>query len=317
MVFVATPTDYDEALERFDIDTIEDVMRRVACDCPNATVIIRSTMQPGATDALAARFGTTRMLYCPEFLREGTSFRDCLHPDRLVVGSNDEEALEWYSSLLEETYAAQGQPLPPIVSCSIKEAEAAKLFSNTYLAIRVAFFNELDSYALDEGLDARRVIQAVGADARIGDHYNNPSFGYGGYCLPKDSKALLRSMGSNPHDLIAGVVASNASRKRFIADEVLKLSPTRVGIHRLTAKFGSDNLRSSAMADIVEALVERGVDVLVYEPMLDSSSYHGARVTDSLSNLLESCDVILANRHSDDLAGFGGTVFTRDLFTRD
>lgn len=317
MVFIATPTDYDEALQRFDVSTIEDVMRRVACDCPSATVIVRSTMQPGATDALAAQFRTERMLYCPEFLREGTSFHDCLHPSRLVVGSNDKDAFEWYGALLKETYRANGQPVPSIVECSVKEAEAAKLFSNTYLAMRVAFFNELDSYALGEDLDTRRIIQAVSADTRIGDQYNNPSFGYGGYCLPKDSKALLCSMRDAPHDLIEGVIRSNASRKQFLVDEVLKLTPTCVGIHRLTAKYESDNLRSSAVADIVEALVERDADVLVYEPMLNSRSYHGARVTDSLSNLLKSCDVILANRYSDDLEGFDGAVFTRDLFTRD
>lgn len=317
IVFVATPTDYDENLQQFNVGSIEDVLKRVSCDCPQATVVIRSTMQPGSTDALAEEYGISKMLYCPEFLREGSSFHDCLHPNRLVVGSNDESTAEWYSGLLNETYAAQGKPLPPIFVCSVKEAEAVKLFSNTYLAARVAFFNELDSYALNERLDAQRIIQAVCADSRIGNSYNNPSFGYGGYCLPKDSKALLCSVGNAPHDLIAGVVASNASRKQYLADEVAKLSPTRVGVHRLTAKYGSDNLRSSAMADVVEALVERGIDVLVYEPMLNSRSYHGASVTDNLKSLLESCDIILANRHSVDLEDFKGAVFTRDLFTRD
>lgn len=317
IVFIATPTNYDEEHEQFDTGSIEDVLQRISIDCPKATVIIRSTMQPGSTDRLASKYGLSNILYCPEFLREGSSFYDCLHPNRLVIGSNDEVLAEWYSSLVTEAYEAHGQIKPSTFICTVKEAEAVKLFANTYLAARVAFFNELDSYALNEGLDSRRIIQAVCADSRIGNCYNNPSFGYGGYCLPKDSKALLCSMRNAPHDLIAGVVASNSSRKQFLADEIAKVSPNRVGIHRLTAKFGSDNLRSSAMADVVEALVKHGSDVLVYEPMLNSRSYHGASVTDSLHVLLESCDIILANRHSDDLDGFNGTVFTRDLFTRD
>ena len=317
IVFIATPTNYEEGLRRFDIRSIQDTMAGIMRDCPEATVVIRSTMQPGMSNDIMAAFGTTRLLYCPEFLREGTSLEDCLRPSRLVVGANDAGLSTWYCKQLEQLYAGQNESVPPIIECTTMEAEAAKLFANTYLAARVAFFNELDSYALDQGLDASRIIAAISADTRIGNYYNNPSFGYGGYCLPKDSKALLHSMEDTPHELIAATVASNDSRKRFLAERVMATAPACVGVHRLVAKYGSDNLRSSAMAGVVEALVELGANVLVYEPMLHSRSYHGADVTDDLNKLLETCDVIIANRHSEELEGFGGTVFTRDLYTRD
>ena len=317
MVFIATPTNYDEGLHRFDIHSIRNILDAVVRECPEAIVVIRSTMQPGTTDALATEYNIERMLYCPEFLREGSSFNDCLHPSRLVIGANDKELADRYRALLESAYTSLNAIVPQIINCTTKEAEAAKLFANTYLATRVAFFNELDSFALAEGLDAGHIISAISSDDRIGDFYNNPSFGYGGYCLPKDSKALLSSMKASPHSLIAGTIASNDNRKRFLANTVMELSPTRVGIHRLVAKHGSDNLRSSAMAGVVDELVERGASVLVYEPMLHSRSYHGASVTDDLTELLESCDIILANRRSSELDGYAGTVFTRDLFTRD
>ena len=317
-VFIAAPTNYNEELQKFDTSILLDVLGSIAQECPEALVVIRSTVHPGFTDMVEQRFGLKNILFTPEFLREGKSMEDCLKPSRVVIGCNDAALSKRYRTLLEDVYAAQGVAVPPIVECSAKEAEAAKLFANTYLAARVAFFNELDSYALHEGLDAARIIKAISLDPRIGDYYNNPSFGFGGYCLPKDSQALLWSFGDEiPHDLVAGTVAANAARQRFIAEQILARNPTRVGVHRLTAKHGSDNLRSSALAGVVDELVAQGTSVLVYEPMLHSRSYHGAHVTDNLGELLKSCDIIIANRRSDDLASYEGVVFTRDLYTRD
>ena len=318
VVMIAVPTNYSEALGAFDTGCVEAVFAQIAEECPDATVILRSTVQPGETNRLAQKYGIDRILYCPEFLREGRSLDDCLHPSRIVVGCDDDALAGKHCAMLEEVYAANDAPTPPIVRCSIEEAEAAKLFSNTYLALRVAFFNQLDSFALHRELDAGRIMQAVCADSRIGAHYNNPSFGYGGYCLPKDTKALLASFGNDvPNDLIEAIVSANDARKRDVVETVLAREPKRIGIYRLAAKTGSDNMRSSAAADIVNRLVARGADVVIYEPLIADEVFRGARVTRSLEELFDTCDIVLANRMDDELLPYRGKVFTRDLFRRD
>ena len=318
MVFVAVPTNYNEEAQRFDTRIVESVFAQAATECPNALVVLRSTVQPGTTGALAKAYGLAHVLYCPEFLREGRSLEDCLRPNRIVVGADEPELSDRYCAMLKNIYEANGELIPSILLCSIAEAEAAKLFANAYLATRVAFFNELDSFALHRGLDAAKVIQAVCLDERIGAHYNNPSFGYGGYCLPKDTKALLHSFGDDvPNDLISATVKANEARKNDLVDYAVSLAPKRVGVYRLVAKHGSDNLRSSALRDVVATLVQRGQDVLVYEPLLDEPTFCGAAVANSLDELLESCDLVLANRMADELSGYSGTLLTRDLYHRD
>lgn len=318
VVMVAVPTDFSEELGTFDTRIVETVFAQIAQECPDAIVILRSTVQPGETNRLARKYGIGRILYCPEFLREGRSLDDCLHPDRIVIGCDAGMLADEYCTMLENVYRANGVPVPPVIRCTVEEAEAAKLFSNTYLAMRVAFFNQLDSFALHRALDASRIIQAVCADRRIGAHYNNPSFGYGGYCLPKDTKALLASFGDGvPSDLIRAIVATNDARKRDLAEAVLAREPKSVGIYRLAAKTGSDNMRSSAMADVVEELVSRGADVMIYEPLLEGESFQGAHVVNSVEELCASSDVVLANRMNDELAPYSAKVFTRDIFGRD
>lgn len=318
LVFIGVPTNYDDNAKGFDTRIAEGVFAQIAAECPQALVVLRSTVQPGTTEALAAKHGLANVLYCPEFLREGCSLEDCLKPNRVVVGANDHALSIRYRALLEGVYEANGEEKPPVVECSLAEAEAAKLFANAYLATRVAFFNELDSFALHHGLDASKIIETVCLDERIGPHYNNPSFGYGGYCLPKDTKALLHSFGDDvPHDLIAATVAANESRKNDLVDDVVAHHPERVGVYRLVAKHGSDNLRNSALSDIVELLVERGVQTLVYEPLLADSTFKGAPVTHDLAEFFASCDLVVANRMTDDLTRYEGTLFTRDLYHRD
>jgi len=318
LVFIGVPTNYDDNAKGFDTRIAEGVFAQIAAECSQALVVLRSTVQPGTTEALAAKHGLANVLYCPEFLREGCSLEDCLKPNRVVVGANDHALSIRYRALLEDVYEANGEEKPPVVECSLAEAEAAKLFANAYLATRVAFFNELDSFALHHGLDASKIIETVCLDERIGPHYNNPSFGYGGYCLPKDTKALLHSFGDDvPHDLIAATVAANESRKNDLVDDVVAHHPERVGVYRLVAKHGSDSLRNSALSDIVELLVERGVQTLVYEPLLADSTFKGAPVTHDLAEFFASCDLVVANRMTDDLTRYEGTLFTRDLYHRD
>ena len=318
MVMVAVPTNFAEAIGAFDASVVEGVLAQVAAECPNAVTVIRSTMQPGVTSALAAAKRLSRVLDCPEFLREGRSLDDCLHPDRLVIGADDPSIAEEYRTTVEDVYASNGVPMPPVVLCSTQEAEAAKLAANTYLALRVAFFNELDSFACHRGLDAGKVIQAVCLDTRVGGHYNNPSFGYGGYCLPKDTKAFLGSFGEDaPSELIEAVVNANASRKRDITEAVLALGVERIGIYRLVAKANSDSLRSSAMTDIVVELVRHGADVTLYEPIVETDSYLGAKVVGSVEELFGQCDIVLANRVTPEIAPYRAKVFSRDLYGRD
>lgn len=318
MVFLAVPTNYDEKTQRFDMRIADGVFAQISRECPDAYVVMRSTVQPGTTEELAAAHGIKHVLYCPEFLREGQSLVDCLRPSRIVVGTNEQTLSDTYCALVKRIYEANDELVPPILLCSIAEAESAKLFANAYLATRVAFFNELDSFALQRGLDASRIIRAVCLDERIGMHYNNPSFGYGGYCLPKDTKALLHVFDEDaPQDLISATVAANETRKKYLVERVLSMKPRRVGVYRLVAKYGSDNLRNSALRDIVKMLSDRGQDVVVYEPFLEQGEFGGAPVTHDLEQLFDECDLVIANRTSPELDNYHGTLFTRDLYHRD
>lgn len=316
VVVIATPTNYDDETHSFDTSSIESVLDLVATSGGHPTVVIKSTIPVGYTARISGRYATLRVLFSPEFLREGHALEDNLHPSRIVVGvtrSQDEEAAWGFAELLGE--GAEEEDVPALVMGST-EAEAIKLFANTYLALRVSFFNELDTYAESKGLDARAIVEGVCLDPRIGDQYNNPSFGYGGYCLPKDSKQLLSNYADVPQNLIRAIVDSNATRKEFVAERVLARGPRTVGVYRLVMKSGSDNFRQSAMLDVVRLVAERGVKVVVYEPTLAGDEALGHPLV-SLDDLKAQSDVILANRWSDDLADVRDKVYTRDLWQRD
>lgn len=316
IVVIATPTNYDDETHSFDTSSIESVLDLVATSGGHPTVVIKSTIPVGYTARISRRYATLRVLFSPEFLREGHALEDNLHPSRIVVGvtrPQDEEAAWDFAELLGE--GAEEEDVPALVMGST-EAEAIKLFANTYLALRVSFFNELDTYAESKGLDARAIVEGVCLDPRIGDQYNNPSFGYGGYCLPKDSKQLLSNYADIPQNLIRAIVDSNATRKEFVAERVLAREPQTVGVYRLVMKSGSDNFRQSAMLDVVRLVAERGVKVVVYEPTLDGNEALGHPLV-SLDDLKAQSDVILANRWSDDLADVRDKVYTRDLWQRD
>lgn len=316
VVVIATPTNYDDETHSFDTSSIESVLDLVATSGGHPTVVIKSTIPVGYTARISRRYATLRVLFSPEFLREGHALEDNLHPSRIVVGvtrPQDEEAAWGFAELLGE--GAEEKDVPALVMGST-EAEAIKLFANTYLALRVSFFNELDTYAESKGLDARAIVEGVCLDPRIGDQYNNPSFGYGGYCLPKDSKQLLSNYADVPQNLIRAIVDSNATRKEFVAERVLARGPQTVGVYRLVMKSGSDNFRQSAMLDVVRLVAERGVKVVVYEPTLAGDEALGHPLV-SLDDLKAQSDVILANRWSDDLADVRDKVYTRDLWQRD
>lgn len=316
VVVIATPTNYDDETHSFDTSSIESVLDLVATSGGHPTVVIKSTIPVGYTARISRRYATLRVLFSPEFLREGHALEDNLHPSRIVVGvtrSQDEEAAWGFAELLGK--GAEEEDVPALVMGST-EAEAIKLFANTYLALRVSFFNELDTYAESKGLDARAIVEGVCLDPRIGDQYNNPSFGYGGYCLPKDSKQLLSNYADVPQNLIRAIVDSNATRKEFVAERVLARGPQTVGVYRLVMKSGSDNFRQSAMLDVVRLVAERGVKVVVYEPTLDGNETLGHPLV-SLDELKAQSDVILANRWSDELADVRDKVYTRDLWKRD
>ncbi|MFT3877369.1 MAG: nucleotide sugar dehydrogenase [Propioniciclava sp.] len=311
-VVIATPTDYDERAGSFDTSAVESAAAQVARWAPSATVVIRSTIPVGYTEDLARRSGL-QVLFSPEFLREGRALHDNLHPSRVIV-SPDVPAAHAFASLLVEVSAHAEVPVR-FMSCA--EAESVKLFANTYLALRVAFHNELDTYAASHGLNARAIIEGVGLDPRIGTHYNNPSFGYGGYCLPKDTRQLLATYDDVPQTLIRAVVDSNELRMDFIVSEILALRPSVVGVHRLAMKAGSDNFRSSSVQGVMRRLIERGCRVIVYEPLLDEPRFSGAPVVGSLAAFKALADVIVANRITDDLADVAGKVYSRDIFGAD